>query len=712
MFSKFVLDLAMEVSMKRELLMILLLAAYSLAQELNLPSRPADAPSGSEFAEQVWNYTLEDREAAIYAQIMAGNIPDFQRVLVPLTFTESIGESTYEVLYYVLPDYLAVGADSNYFLIPMTPILAQRICNALNLTMPTRKMVNQIWSAAAVKLSPQPIPPSPEMTTIPIMWQHNEIVWGQREPLLSEHPLGELVGGNKKDLVISNKIYGNPPPGRVVIYGWHYTDGTPIQPLYSGHSEDYADYSHGIRLVQDSIIVNGQPAEITGLLQNDSLYVLFSDEGRIPIPYYPIGAAETVPPSAWGILNNGLASVRFIISEQTDVTHYLVHISSDGITFPESLLLDKNNPVLNDLETDLLYYFRLQAVGSDTSIFTEVLAAMPTESSRKALIVNGFDRSYSGNTRDFVRMHAAAIKQYGFPIESVTNEAISYGLVALSDYEIVDWILGVESTADETFSNSEQDYVETFLDGGGKLFVSGSEIAWDLDYKGSSADKAFFANYLKAKYIADAPNNQANTHYKAVGIEGLLFENAATIDFDNGTHGSYNVSYPDVLSGVNGGVPCLHYYNLSSSGAGIAYRGSFPQGETVGALVYLGFPFEAIYPESKRFEIMENVLDFFEDPTALPEKALLPQQFRLEQNFPNPFNPQTIIRWQSPWPGNTTLIIYDARGKLVMRQASGFRQPGLYELFLNLGNFSSGVYFYQIQVGDFLSESKKMIRLK
>jgi hypothetical protein len=698
--------------MKTKILAILLIASVAFSQVLHLPPRSENAISGSQFAEIVQNYSLSDRENAIYTQVMSGNVPDFLRNLSEVSYNESIGDNSYAVKVFVLPDYLAIGADTNYFLIPMTPILAQRVCNALNFTLPTRKLVNQIWSAAAVKLSPQPIPPSSEMTTIPIMWQHNEIVWGQREPLLTEHPLGELVGGNKKDVVISNKIYGNPPPGRVVIYGWHYTDGTPIQPLYSGHSEDYADYSHGIRLVQDSVIVNGQPAEITGLLQNDSLYVLFSDEGRIPLPYYPIGAAVTVPPSAWGVLNNGLASVRFIVNEQTDVTHYLVHISSDGISFPEATLLEKNDLVLNELTSDSLYFFRLQAVGSDTSIFTEVLAAMPTESSRKLIIVNGFDRSYSGNTRDFVRMHAAAIKNFGFPVESVSNEAITYGLVDLNDYEIVDWILGVESTVDETFSNSEQMAVKAFLNQGGKLFISGSEIAWDLDHKGSSADKAFFANYLKADYVADAPNNQANTHYRAVGISGLLFENAGSITFDNGTHGSYNVSYPDVLNGVNGGVRCLHYYNLSSAGAGIAYRGNFPQGETAGALVYLGFPFETIYPESKRLEVMANILIFFEDPTALPEKALMPQQFKLEQNFPNPFNPQTTIRWQSPWAGSTSLIIYDAAGKLVKRQAAGFRQPGYYEIFLNMENFSSGVYFYQIQVGDFLSESKKMIRLK
>jgi len=53
-------------------------------------------------------------------------------------------------LYYVLPDYLAVGSDQNYFLCPMTPILAQRIADYAECTLPTRKMVNEIYFQAKV----------------------------------------------------------------------------------------------------------------------------------------------------------------------------------------------------------------------------------------------------------------------------------------------------------------------------------------------------------------------------------------------------------------------------------------------------------------------------------------------------------------------------------------------------------------------------------
>lgn len=264
-----------------------LFSVSAFAQTLNLPERPEDALTGSEFADLVWSDPLAVRENAIYTEVMSGNIPDFQRSLVPISISTTINETVYEVTYYVLPDYLAIGDNTDYFLMPMTPILAQRICNVLDCTLPTRKMVDQIWSAAPLKLAPSTIPPSAEMTTIPVMWQHNETMWSQREQQIETYPPGTLVAGAKKDVIISNSVYGNAPPGRVVIYGWHYQNGSPIQPRYSGHAETYADYSHGIRLVQDSVTINGEAGSIKEILQNASLHLLFSDEGAMQSPFYP-----------------------------------------------------------------------------------------------------------------------------------------------------------------------------------------------------------------------------------------------------------------------------------------------------------------------------------------------------------------------------------------------------------------------------------------
>jgi hypothetical protein len=260
-------------------------------QKLPLPIRADDAIPGRTFKNQIKQLSPEAREKQIYHQILNGNVPSFLRDLVPISFSETINDTTYIVTYFVLPDYLAVGSDTDYFLIPTTPILAQKIANAIGFTLPTKKMVDQIWSHASVKLTPSPIPPSLQMTTIPVMWKHNTRLKRQRKKTLKSKPLGVLVAGHKKDVIISNSIYGKSSK-RVVIYGWHYPNGTPIQPVYAGHSETYADYSHGIRLVQDSVLINNKVHLITNVLQEVQKSSLFSDEGVIGKPFYPLEVAE------------------------------------------------------------------------------------------------------------------------------------------------------------------------------------------------------------------------------------------------------------------------------------------------------------------------------------------------------------------------------------------------------------------------------------
>jgi hypothetical protein len=153
--------------------------------------------------------------------------------------------------------------------------------------MPTRKMSDRIYQNAVVKMVPEPIPPSPKMITLPVFIKHNELVHAQRAGSLSDHPLGSLVAGNKKDIVISNKIYAPDGKPRVVIYGWHKIDGKAIQPMYNGHTSIHVDYSHGIRLVQNKVWVDGKKTEIKKILQSPELNALLSDEGIIEKPFYP-----------------------------------------------------------------------------------------------------------------------------------------------------------------------------------------------------------------------------------------------------------------------------------------------------------------------------------------------------------------------------------------------------------------------------------------
>lgn len=686
---------------------LILISSKVSSQTLPIPTRPTNALSGSAFVNVIWSMPRDQREEQIYSQIISGNIPNFMRQLKVVTAVSNIGGNNHTATYFVIPEYLAVGSDSDYFLTPMTPLLAQRICNALGCTMPTKKMVDQIYSAAPCKLRPQPIPPTPQMTTVPVFAQHNDSVKSLRFPLIPQYPLGTIVGGTKKDVIISNRIYQNLNPNvpkPVVIYGWHQLNGTPIQPVYNGHEETYVDYSHGIRLVLDSVIVDGVAKSFAQLLSDPILCVLVSDEGTILKPYYTLSGVTPPTPKTLGVIWNSPSSLKLLAAPLSGTT-YKAFYGLDGLTFNDSTDEFTDSIIINDLQSNSIFFFRLRAkTNQGYSLFSEVLAAVTSSSAPQALIVNGFDRASSGNTYNFIRQHGKAFQQNGYSFSSVSNEAVLQGLVSLQQYSIVDYILGDESTADETFSTAEQESIKVFLRNGGKLFVSAAEIAWDLDYRGSAADKDFIHNFLKCQYVFDAPNGQAGVYYQAEPIAGGIFDGAGTINFDNGTQGTINVRYPDVINGINGGINCLQYSNVTGQFAAVNYAGVFPGGIVPGKVVVIGFPFETIYPESKRNLLLNKVISFFESPVGIKEETEnILNSFHLYQNYPNPFNPSTKIRFTISNVGTglalSVLKVYDLLGNEVATLDDEYKPAGTYEVeFTAQDGLASGVYFYQLLV--------------
>ena len=88
-----------------------------------------------------------------------------------------------------------------------------------------------------------------------------------------------------------------------------------------------------------------------------------------------------------------------------------------------------------------------------------------------------------------------------------------------------------------------------------------------------------------------------------------------------------------------------------------------------------------------------------------------PTSFMLYNNYPNPFNPTTIIKYSIPEVSFTSLIIYNELGKEVSTLINETKSAGTYEVEFNASNLSSGVYYYKLQAGTF-TETKKMILAK
>ena len=244
-----------------------------------IPKRPASAMGGAEFFRAIDKLPREDREERIAAEILGGNVPEFLRTFRPVhvTFKDAAGKE-HSATIDVMPDYLAIGGDRDFVRVPMTPMTAARIADAFGCALPTRKIVDEVYRSAAIKLEPKPLTEARESAAT--FLKHNAIIEEQR----TGRKLGELVAGIKKDVVVTNRL--DEKPNRVAIYGWHKLDGKPIQPLTIVHVNWYVDYSHGVRLMKRTVIVDGKPRDIRHILHDPNLCGLLSDEGPLKRPTY------------------------------------------------------------------------------------------------------------------------------------------------------------------------------------------------------------------------------------------------------------------------------------------------------------------------------------------------------------------------------------------------------------------------------------------
>jgi len=136
------------------LLIAVLLLTFP-APSLNLPPRLPTAATGREFARSILDLPLKEREEKILAEVLAGNVPQFLCTFVTVAITKGNLTASFDVA----PDYLAVGSDEDYVLMPLTPQTAQMIADRLDCTLPTPRMVDAIRASATLKMTPRPIAP-------------------------------------------------------------------------------------------------------------------------------------------------------------------------------------------------------------------------------------------------------------------------------------------------------------------------------------------------------------------------------------------------------------------------------------------------------------------------------------------------------------------------------------------------------------------------
>jgi len=228
--------------------------------------------TGNDFYHQAFGMKWNERDSFAVKEILTGNIPSFLKKFerIKVSVMDSVTGKIINAEYFVSPDYLSIGTDDDWARINITPLAAQKIADSFQCFLPTRKMVDDIYKAAKIKLEPVPMFAFRDST--PTMWHHHLIVEGQRKGRKG------LIAGIQKDVVISGKISRDSKPDRVAIYGWHKLDGTPIQHLYTGHIYWWVDYSQGIRLVYRKIKIGKKWMDYVDVLNDPILKKLLYDE--------------------------------------------------------------------------------------------------------------------------------------------------------------------------------------------------------------------------------------------------------------------------------------------------------------------------------------------------------------------------------------------------------------------------------------------------
>lgn len=246
-----------------------------------IPNRSSNAMTGFEFIKNNINVNRKTLENNILSEFFSGNIPDFLRQFKEI----NVSDNNNKITYLTTNDYLSIGSENDYVRIPMSPLVAQQIANKFDCSLPTRKIVDDIWKQSDIKLIPKPWGPPYDQTMMNVdrFLIHNNTIQSQ----LLNKDYKSLISGHKKDVVLSNTIAPNNPKERVVIYGWINPNGTPIQNLnYWSHESFYYDYSHGIRLITNDVMVNGNPMRLQDVFKDPTLCKLVSDEGILEFISY------------------------------------------------------------------------------------------------------------------------------------------------------------------------------------------------------------------------------------------------------------------------------------------------------------------------------------------------------------------------------------------------------------------------------------------
>ncbi len=221
------------------------------------------------------------------------------------------------------------------------------------------------------------------------------------------------------------------------------------------------------------------------------------------------------------------------------------------------------------------------------------------------------DKVIAGNTFDYTHIHGKAFMKQGYSFVSVSAGAVMAEVVKLSDYPIVDFVMGKQAqTKDindavrfEVFPVALQKAITEYCNAGGNVLISGTDVAKDLwdSYNVSEEGQNFAKNVLKYKWMTDyaGADGSVKACPNSFGFSGKYTFSHTLNDK------MYIVESPDGLVPADKDARTIFRYTDNNVSAGVAYSGEYK-------VVTLGFPIEALEAEEQIDRIIGETVKFFE----------------------------------------------------------------------------------------------------
>ncbi|HHM01975.1 MAG TPA: choice-of-anchor B family protein [Caldithrix abyssi] len=330
----------------------------------------------------------------------------------------------------------------------------------------------------------------------------------------------------------------------------------------------------------------------------------------------------------------------------------------------------------------------------------EFTALTVTLSAPDVLIVNSDPRGAYGNyIREALGKIGLASSVYELSAQSIAPGESYAGRLNIRR---VIWITG--DASEDVLDTGAQDSIKSLLSAGISVLLSGQNIAEYLQRTGSP----FLSDWLRVAYFANTTSNVLgvdSNHPVGSGLSQLGLY---------GDGGANNQTSSDLLKALSDkGASSVFWYGGSPANTAAV---AVPYDEYNSKLFFAGFGIEAVSSanedQASLDQLLNNVINWFDGVTALNGEGLFsPRGFKLEANYPNPFNPATHIRYHLARPVKVRLSVFDLSGREVAVLVNTTQPGGEYTVNFNAGRLASGLYFFRLRAGEY-TETRRMTLLR